>query len=128
MAGSLIKLQEVVASSSASITLGDSYWDTSYDVYMVKVSFNQKPYRRALMETFGARCIASPSIETEIGQKILAENPESTGSLGIAISEAVEQCVKSESTKYFRIRHLHDFVIPSLKVLMPICLVQEVPS
>ena len=84
----------------SSLAFACNKFGIDLDVYMVKVSFNQKPYRRALMETFGARCIASPSIETEIGQKILAENPESTGSLGIAISEAVEQCVKSESTKY----------------------------
>ena len=84
----------------SSLAFACSKFGIDLDVYMGKVSYNQKPYRRALMETFGARCIASPSIETEIGQKILAENPESTGSLGIAISEAVEQCVKSDTTKY----------------------------
>ncbi|MFV9507201.1 MAG: TrpB-like pyridoxal phosphate-dependent enzyme [Oscillochloridaceae bacterium umkhey_bin13] len=69
-------------------------------VYMVKVSFNQKPYRRALMETYGARVVASPSTETNAGRMILAEHPESTGSLGIAISEAVEIAVQREDTKY----------------------------
>jgi tryptophan synthase beta chain len=59
-------------------------------VYMVKVSYNQKPYRRALMEAYGARVVASPSEETEAGRSILAAHPNSTGSLGIAISEAVE--------------------------------------
>ena len=69
-------------------------------VYMVKVSFNQKPYRRIMMETWGATCVASPSTETKAGQKILAENPESPGSLGIAISEAVEAAVTGENSKY----------------------------
>lgn len=69
-------------------------------VYMVKVSFNQKPYRRIMMETWGANCVASPSTETKAGQTILADNPESPGSLGIAISEAVEAAVMDENSKY----------------------------
>lgn len=69
-------------------------------VYMVKVSYNQKPYRRALMESYGARVVASPSTETACGRAILAEHPDSTGSLGIAISEAVEVAVQREDTKY----------------------------
>jgi len=67
---------------------------------MVKVSFNQKPYRRALMETYGARCIASPSMETNVGREILARHPDSNGSLGIAISEAVEVAAQRDDTKY----------------------------
>jgi tryptophan synthase beta chain len=69
-------------------------------VYMVKVSFNQKPYRRAFMESFGARCIASPSETTEAGKAILAADPDCTGSLGMAISEAVEVAAKNEDTSY----------------------------
>lgn len=69
-------------------------------VYMVKVSYNQKPYRRLLMQTWGATCVPSPSQDTEAGRKILAENPDSPGSLGIAISEAVEDAAKREDTKY----------------------------
>lgn len=69
-------------------------------VYMVKVSYNQKPYRRALMETYGARVVASPSEETEAGRAIIAKHPDSTGSLGIAISEAVEVAAKDPETKY----------------------------
>ncbi len=69
-------------------------------VYMVKVSFNQKPYRRALMEVYGANCIASPSDTTESGRKILHDDPECTGSLGIAISEAVEIAAKNADTRY----------------------------
>src|SRR6185436_11650001 len=70
------------------------------DVYMVRVSYDQKPYRRSLMEAFGARCVASPSHETASGRAILEEHPDSTGSLGIAISEAVEQAAQREDTKY----------------------------
>ncbi|MEM3400075.1 MAG: TrpB-like pyridoxal phosphate-dependent enzyme [Candidatus Micrarchaeia archaeon] len=69
-------------------------------VYMVKVSYEQKPYRRTIMELFGAKVIASPSNTTESGKKILAEDPNSTGSLGIAISEAVEVAAKNPNTKY----------------------------
>ena len=70
------------------------------EVYMVKVSYEQKPYRRGLMEAFGARCVASPSQETNAGRAILADHPDSTGSLGIAISEAVEAAATREDTKY----------------------------
>jgi tryptophan synthase beta chain len=69
-------------------------------VYMVRISYNQKPYRRVMMETWGANCVASPSSETEAGKKILAQNPDSPGSLGIAISEAVEAAVIDENSKY----------------------------
>lgn len=69
-------------------------------VFMVKVSYNQKPYRRLMMQTWGANCVASPSTETKAGQTILAEHPDSPGSLGIAISEAVEAAVMDEDTKY----------------------------
>ena len=69
-------------------------------VFMVRVSYDQKPYRRALMETFGARVTASPSTETDSGRAILAGNPHSKGSLGIAISEAVEVAAKDPNTKY----------------------------
>jgi tryptophan synthase beta chain len=69
-------------------------------VYMVKVSYEQKPYRRMMMETWGANCVASPSNETKAGQSILAQAPDSPGSLGIAISEAVEDAVTREDSKY----------------------------
>ena len=67
---------------------------------MVRVSYDQKPYRRALMETYGARCIASPSSETHSGREILAKRPDHPGSLGIAISEAVEVAAQRDDTKY----------------------------
>jgi tryptophan synthase beta chain len=67
---------------------------------MVRVSYNQKPYRRALMESYGARCVASPSNETNSGRAILAQRPDHPGSLGIAISEAVEVAAQHDDTKY----------------------------
>lgn len=69
-------------------------------VYMVRVSYQQKPYRRSMMEIWGGTVTPSPSEETEAGRKILAQNPDTPGSLGIAISEAVEAAVKDENTKY----------------------------
>jgi tryptophan synthase beta chain len=69
-------------------------------VYMVKVSYQQKPYRKLLMETYDATVIPSPSEFTEVGKRILAENPDSLGSLGIAISEAVEDAATHEDTNY----------------------------
>ncbi|MGZ4387808.1 MAG: TrpB-like pyridoxal phosphate-dependent enzyme [Gaiellaceae bacterium] len=69
-------------------------------VYMVKVSYEQKPFRRSLMHVWGAEVVASPSEETEAGRQILAEHPDSTGSLGIAISEAVEDAASREDTAY----------------------------
>jgi tryptophan synthase beta chain len=69
-------------------------------VYMVRASYNQKPYRRILMETYGASVVASPSNDTESGRAILAQHPHSPGSLGIAISEAVEDTMKRDDTHY----------------------------
>lgn len=69
-------------------------------IYMVKVSYNQKPFRRLLMETYGGKVFASPSVNTEAGRKILLQDPDSPGSLGIAISEAVEEATKNPDTNY----------------------------
>ncbi len=71
-------------------------------IFMVRISFDQKPYRKTMMETWGGRCIASPSDTTETGRKILAETPDTPGSLGIAISEAIEAAVTDDSgqTRY----------------------------
>ncbi|MCP5368448.1 MAG: TrpB-like pyridoxal phosphate-dependent enzyme [Hyphomicrobiales bacterium] len=84
----------------SSLAFAGSLFGLPVEVYMVKISYNQKPYRRALMEAYGARCVASPSDETESGRAILAEHPDSNGSLGIAISEAVEVAAKNDDTKY----------------------------
>ncbi|PWC42334.1 TrpB-like pyridoxal phosphate-dependent enzyme [Azospirillum sp. TSO22-1] len=83
-----------------SLAFAGSLFGLEVEVFMVKVSYQQKPYRRALMETYGATCIASPSDMTESGRAILAKTPDSTGSLGIAISEAVERAVARDDTKY----------------------------
>lgn len=69
-------------------------------VYMVRISYNQKPYRRILMETWGAKCVPSPSPDTNAGRKFLEQNPEHPGSLGISISEAIEDAVTSKDTRY----------------------------
>ena len=69
-------------------------------VYMVRISHDQKPYRRLMMNTWGATCVASPSKDTTVGRKILEQDPESPGSLGIAISEAIEDAVTSQDTRY----------------------------
>ncbi|MBL9135156.1 MAG: TrpB-like pyridoxal phosphate-dependent enzyme [Verrucomicrobiales bacterium] len=84
----------------SSLAFAGALFGIDVTVYMVRVSYNQKPYRRALMETWGARCVASPSNETESGRAILAQRPDHPGSLGIAISEAVEVAAKSGDTKY----------------------------
>ena len=84
----------------SSLALAGSLFGLEIEVFMVRISYDQKPYRRAFMETFGATCHASPSNLTESGRKILAENPDNTGSLGIAISEAVEVAAQRDDTKY----------------------------
>ena len=83
-----------------SLAFAGGVFGLDVDVYMVRVSFDQKPYRRAAMEAYGARCVASPSTETQAGRAILARDPDSTGSLGIAISEAVELAAARDDTKY----------------------------
>ncbi|MBV6492321.1 MAG: Tryptophan synthase beta chain [Turneriella sp.] len=84
----------------SSLALAGTLFGLEVKVYMVKVSYEQKPYRRALMETWGASVVASPSKDTNAGRKILEADPNSNGSLGIAISEAVEDAVGREDTKY----------------------------
>jgi tryptophan synthase beta chain len=84
----------------SSLAMACSFFGLDCKVYMVRVSYNQKPYRRALMEAFGASVTASPSNQTEAGRAILAAHPDTNGSLGMAISEAVELAVKNPYTKY----------------------------
>ncbi len=84
----------------SSMAFAGSLFGLQVEVFQVRVSYDQKPYRRALMETYGARCVASPSNETVFGRAVLAENPNHQGSLGIAISEAVELAVQRDDTKY----------------------------
>lgn len=84
----------------SSIALACQMFGLECTVYMVKVSFTQKPYRKSMMQLWGAEVIASPSDRTNAGRSILAEHPDSNGSLGIAISEAVEDAATREDTRY----------------------------
>ncbi|MDP8257073.1 MAG: TrpB-like pyridoxal phosphate-dependent enzyme [Candidatus Alcyoniella australis] len=84
----------------SALAMAGSFFGLKVRVYMVRVSFDQKPYRRVVMETYGAQAFASPSQRTETGRKVLAEFPDTPGSLAIAISEAIEDAIGSENTKY----------------------------
>ncbi len=83
-----------------ALSMACAYFDLDCKVYMVKVSYEQKPFRREVMRTYGASVTPSPSMETEVGKRILAEHPGTTGSLGCAISEAVEVATTSEGYRY----------------------------
>lgn len=84
----------------SSLAFACKMFDLECKVYMVKCSFEQKPYRKIMMKTWGAECVASPSMDTDTGKAILEKDPDCPGSLGIAISEAVEDAVKHENTHY----------------------------
>jgi tryptophan synthase beta chain len=84
----------------SALALACQFFGIDVRVYMVKVSYHQKPYRRSMMETWGAEVFASPSEMTEAGRKALAADPENPGSLGLAISEAVEEATSREDTNY----------------------------
>lgn len=84
----------------SALAMGCMFFGIELKVYMVRISYDQKPYRRLMMETWGATCTPSPSNETNAGRAVLAEHPDSTGSLGIAISEAVEVAATNEDTHY----------------------------
>jgi tryptophan synthase beta chain len=84
----------------SALSLACSVFDMECMVYMVKCSFYQKPHRRTMMECWGAKCVPSPSNLTQAGRKVLAEDPETPGSLGIAISEAVEDAALRKDTNY----------------------------
>ncbi len=84
----------------SALAMGCAFFGLELKVYMVRVSYNQKPYRRILMETWGANAVPSPSSDTDVGRRYLADNPEHPGSLGIAISEACEDAYANDDTKY----------------------------
>lgn len=86
----------------SALSFACSQFGLECKIYMVRISFDQKPYRKTMMEAWGGKCIASPSTETNIGREILAKDPNTPGSLGIAISEAIEAAVtdKSGETRY----------------------------
>jgi tryptophan synthase beta chain len=95
----------------SALAMAGSFLDLAVEVYMVKVSYQQKPYRRILMETYGADVFASPTDRTEFGRSILKEDPDSPGSLGIAISEAVEVAVTSGGTKKYSLGSVLNHVL-----------------
>jgi tryptophan synthase beta chain len=84
----------------SALAFAGAYFGLEVKVYMVRASYDQKPYRRILMETYGAEVVASPSPTTNYGRSVLATTPDSPGSLGMAISEAVEDAATREDTKY----------------------------
>ena len=94
----------------SALAFACSIFGIDLKVYMVRASFDQKPYRRILMETYGAQIVASPSPDTQYGQRVLAEDAHHTGSLGIAISEAIEDTVTHPGTKY-SLGSVFDFVL-----------------
>jgi tryptophan synthase beta chain len=95
----------------SALAMACSFFDIDLEVYMVKVSYNQKPYRRIFMETYGAQVYASPSDRTQYGRALLEQDPENSGSLGIAISEAVEAAATSGATKKYSLGSAFDFVL-----------------
>ncbi len=115
-----------------SLAFACSLFGLQCKVYMVKVSYQQKPYRRSLMQLWGASVTASPSTETAAGRKVLAQHPDTTGSLGIAISEAVEDAAGRSDTNYALgsvLNHvsLHQTVI-GLEVQKQLAMVEETPD
>lgn len=95
----------------SALALACNFFDLPLEVYMVKVSYNQKPYRRIFMETFGAQVFASPTDLTDYGRAVLAEDPDNPGSLGIAISEAVEVAAKSDGAKKYSLGSVLNHVL-----------------
>lgn len=83
-----------------AVAMAAAHFDVDLSVYMVKISAEQKPYRKTIMETYGANVIPSPSMTTEIGKQILSEHPDTSGSLGCAISEALEVAAKTDNCRY----------------------------
>ena len=94
-----------------ALSMACNFFDMALEVYMVKVSYNQKPYRRIYMETNGAQVFASPTNRTNYGRTLLAQDPDNTGSLGIAISEAVEAAATSGGTKKYSLGSVLNHVL-----------------
>ena len=112
MAGTHALTTETGAGQCGSaLAMACKFFDLTLEVYMVKVSYNQKPYRRFLMETYGAQVFASPSDRTHAGQSILAQDPNSPGSLGVAISEAVEVAATSNGAKKYSLGSVLNHVL-----------------
>jgi len=95
----------------SALSLACNFFDLDLEVYMVKVSYQQKPYRRIMMETYGAQVFASPTDRTNYGRSVLAQDPNSPGSLGIAISEAVEVAATSGGSKKYSLGSVLNHVL-----------------
>jgi len=116
----------------SALSLACSLMGLECKVYMVRISYNQKPYRKTIMQTYGAEIVPSPSKDTEFGRKILKENPDHPGSLGIAISEAIEEALQNEKAYYSLgsvLNHvlLHQTVI-GLELKKQLEIAQETPD
>ena len=101
----------------SSLAMACNFFDLPLEVYMVNISYQQKPYRRVLMQTFGAEVYASPSDRTEYGRKLRSESPDSPGSLGIAISEAVEAAATSNGAKKYSLGSVLNHVLTHQSVI-----------
>jgi tryptophan synthase beta chain len=101
----------------SALALAGNFFDIDVEVYMVKVSYEQKPYRRIMMETYGARVFPSPTEATAYGRGVLAEDPDSPGSLGIAISEAVEVAATSNGKKKYSLGSVLNHVLTHQSVI-----------
>jgi tryptophan synthase beta chain len=117
----------------SALAMACNFFGLGLEVYMVKVSYNQKPYRRIMMEQFGAKVFPSPTDRTQFGRKIVAENPDSPGSLGIAISEAVEVAATSGGTKKYSLGSVLNHVlmhqtVVGLEVLQQMEMAGEYPD
>ncbi|MDP9312215.1 MAG: TrpB-like pyridoxal phosphate-dependent enzyme [Chloroflexota bacterium] len=108
----------------SSLAMACAFFGMECQVFMVKVSYNQKPYRRALIESFGASITASPSPDTNAGRAILAEHPDSSGSLGIAISEAVEVAAMSGGTAKYALGSVLNHVLMHQTIIGEEALIQ----
>lgn len=108
----------------SSLSMACAFFGMECQVFMVKVSYNQKPYRRALIESFGASITASPSPDTNAGRAILAEHPDSSGSLGIAISEAVEVAAMSGGTAKYALGSVLNHVLMHQTIIGEEALIQ----
>ena len=101
----------------SALSMACNFFDIDLEVYMVKVSYNQKPYRRVMMECFGAQVYASPTDRTRFGQSVLEEDPDSPGSLGMAISEAVEVAATSEGKKKYSLGSVLNHVLTHQSII-----------
>ncbi len=101
----------------SALSMAGSFFDLNIEVYMVRVSYNQKPYRRLMMETFGGEVYSSPTNRTAYGRAVLAEDPDTPGTLGMAISEAVETAVTSEGKKKYSLGSVLNHVLMHQSVI-----------